>query len=165
MGAESQPSARPACGQEKCNHRVGPDMLPSADLITTPTPQDALQLLRGIVGLGSSADREASLSNLRMDQLGALEQELDALLRSVRSHNQRRMLQQLQSVQRRHAEECRGRQSLEEEQACIVCSELEKTMVFLPCRHLCTCETCASQLRQCPICRAEIESKVHAFRS
>jgi len=165
IASESQSSARPACDQEECSRSVGSSAVPSAHSTTTPQPHTVLQLLRGVFGAAGSSDREASLTQLRMDQLGVLEQELDTLLRNVRSHHQQRMLQQLQSVQRRHAEECKGRQSLEEEQACIVCSELEKTMLFLPCRHLCTCEACASQLHQCPICRAEIDSKVHAYRS
>eukprot|EP00439_Symbiodinium_sp_Y106_P002137 s1803_g1.t1 len=45
----------------------------------------------------------------------------------------------------------RGRQTLEEEQCCVVCSEFQKSVLFMPCRHLCTCRDCAAPLQLCPI--------------
>jgi len=116
-----------------------------------------------LVGTGP-AEREGRLARLRNEELATVEGELEALLRMVRGQRQKRLEQQLQSVQRRHAEVSRNRQELEEEQACVVCSELEKTVLFMPCRHLCTCEACASQLVVCPICRAQISEKVRCIR-
>lgn len=126
--------------------------------------QRGLDLLRGLLDNHSSGDLESQLVGLESQKLAAFETELESLLQMVRGHRQRRLEQQLQSVERRHAAECRGRQSLEEEQACIVCSELAKTVLFLPCRHLCTCENCAAQLSLCPICRAVISEKVRCIR-
>merc|ERR1712217_855428 len=120
------------------------------------------------MGISSGEDagkQECHLKGFSLEDLTAMESDLDTWLRAIRGHYQKRLQQQLQSVQRRHAEESTGRQTLEEERVCVVCSEWEKTMLFLPCRHLCTCETCAAQLSQCPICRADIDSKVHAFKS
>lgn len=138
--------------------------------IVTTMPRSTADLLCRVVrggdgGGGAPTAAADRLRGLGVEELGALEAELDALLRAVRSCRQQRMLEQLQSVQRRHEEVCRGREALEEEQACVVCSEKPKAMLFLPCRHLCTCDGCGGQLRQCPICRADIDDKVHAYRS
>jgi len=104
------------------------------------------------------------LGQLGSEDLASVETELESLLRAVRCQRQQRLEQQLQSVQRRHEQESRGRQELEEGQICVVCSESEKTILFMPCRHLCTCVVSAAQLNLCPICRAEIAEKVRCIR-
>lgn len=108
--------------------------------------------------------RESFISGLKTADLVALEAQLECTLGSLRAHRQQRWEQQLQSVQRRHDEESRGRQTLEEEQACVVCSAEAKIILFLPCRHLCTCQDCSKQLSMCPICRSNIEDKVQCIR-
>eukprot|EP00927_Polykrikos_kofoidii_P078482 TRINITY_DN75302_c0_g1_i1.p1 TRINITY_DN75302_c0_g1~~TRINITY_DN75302_c0_g1_i1.p1 ORF type:complete len:362 (-),score=65.67 TRINITY_DN75302_c0_g1_i1:51-1136(-) len=120
-----------------------------------------LQALRGLVEGG---DCHPTLSRLSDEDLVAVETAAESLLRKVREHQHRRLEAKLQSVTRRHAAECRGRQSLEDLQACIVCSELPKEVLFLPCRHLCACERCAPQLAICPICRGSIGERVHCIR-
>lgn len=52
---------------------------------------------------------------------------------------------------------------LRDERSCRVCLEHEKTVLFLPCRHLATCLTCASLLQTCPVCRSPIDSHVKIF--
>ncbi|RWS27810.1 uncharacterized protein B4U80_05490 [Leptotrombidium deliense] len=44
---------------------------------------------------------------------------------------------------------------------CSICNEVEKCILFLPCKHCCTCETCGldNTLRQCPICRRIIKRR------
>lgn len=107
---------------------------------------------------------EVRLQALQRDSLQQLESALESVLRMVRSHRQQRLEQELQSVQRRHTEESKGRQTLEDELSCVVCSEQEKTVLLMPCRHLCTCQSCAEQLTTCPICRARIDRKVECLR-
>lgn len=107
---------------------------------------------------------EVRLQALQRDSLQQLESALESVLRTVRSHRQQRLEQELQSVQRRHTEESKGRQTLEDELSCVVCSEQEKTVLLMPCRHLCTCQSCAEQLTTCPICRARIDRKVECLR-
>ncbi|XP_055598392.1 uncharacterized protein LOC129747971 [Uranotaenia lowii] len=50
---------------------------------------------------------------------------------------------------------------------CIICEDLEKSVVLVPCGHLCLCKRCADQLgnydRYCPICRTLIYRKVDVF--
>ena len=39
--------------------------------------------------------------------------------------------------------------------ACVVCLDAAKTHIFVPCGHLCVCESCTTSLNlKCPICRA-----------
>ena len=47
---------------------------------------------------------------------------------------------------------------------CSICWEKEPNMVFIPCGHMAACETCASQLQDCPICREKITNKQKIYR-
>ena len=52
---------------------------------------------------------------------------------------------------------------------CVICLNERKTVVLLPCKHLCVCVSCSKNLRNanqnetCPICRTEIESLLEVF--
>ena len=48
---------------------------------------------------------------------------------------------------------------------CVICQDAEKTTVLLPCRHLCLCNNCAlvDAIRECPLCRSQIESRLRIF--
>jgi len=48
---------------------------------------------------------------------------------------------------------------------CIICSEDDKNIVFVPCGHLCCCSFCAKALKQCPICRTLIKQQIKTFIS
>ncbi len=52
-----------------------------------------------------------------------------------------------------------------EQRLCVICQEKEKSVVLIPCRHLCLCADCANheQLKLCPLCRRQIESKFVVF--
>jgi len=52
-----------------------------------------------------------------------------------------------------------------EEDLCCVCLELPKNVVFLPCRHLCSCQNCSElpSLTNCPVCRCEISERLKVF--
>jgi len=47
---------------------------------------------------------------------------------------------------------------------CIVCMSEDKSVVFAPCGHYCSCESCAIQINhsqgKCPICRTRIQTIV-----
>lgn len=51
----------------------------------------------------------------------------------------------------------------ETEQKCCVCAEGPMNIVLLPCRHQQTCMTCATALRECPLCRATIDERMQVF--
>jgi hypothetical protein len=40
---------------------------------------------------------------------------------------------------------------------CVVCLDREREVVLHPCRHYCLCLECSNRLRQCPMCRRQIE--------
>ena len=43
---------------------------------------------------------------------------------------------------------------------CATCLTLDKSILFLPCKHIFCCETCSEKLENCPICRTEISEKI-----
>ncbi|XP_038020809.2 E3 ubiquitin-protein ligase LRSAM1 isoform X3 [Anas platyrhynchos] len=53
----------------------------------------------------------------------------------------------------------------DEKSECVVCMEREAQTVFLPCGHVCCCQTCCEQLRACPLCRKDITQHVRIFYS
>ena len=48
---------------------------------------------------------------------------------------------------------------------CVICQLEEKSILLLPCRHLCLCQKCSrrKELQSCPLCREEIQDKMHVF--
>lgn len=48
---------------------------------------------------------------------------------------------------------------------CVICMEKETEIVFLPCGHLCCCNSCQKTLIECPICRGKLERRVKVIRS
>lgn len=51
---------------------------------------------------------------------------------------------------------------LENEQ-CSVCMDRPKNQFFQPCGHVCCCQLCAQQVKECPMCRAPIQQSFQAF--
>lgn len=69
-------------------------------------------------------------------------------------------------------ESCKKNQDLESENArlkeqrtCKICMDKEVGVVFLPCGHLCCCVNCAPSLKDCPVCRRNIQGTVRTFLS
>lgn len=54
---------------------------------------------------------------------------------------------------------------LKNQRTCRICIDKEGDILFLPCRHMVTCEVCSRKLKKCPICRANIISSVKTFIS
>eukprot|EP00076_Gallus_gallus_P015963 XP_015135140.1 E3 ubiquitin-protein ligase LRSAM1 isoform X2 [Gallus gallus] len=53
----------------------------------------------------------------------------------------------------------------EKKSECVVCMEQEAQMIFLPCGHVCCCQTCCKRLQTCPLCRRDITQHVRIFYS
>ncbi|XP_042734572.1 E3 ubiquitin-protein ligase LRSAM1 isoform X2 [Lagopus leucura] len=53
----------------------------------------------------------------------------------------------------------------EKKSECVVCMEQEAQMIFLPCGHVCCCQTCCKRLQSCPLCRGDITQHVRIFYS
>jgi len=138
--------------------------MPAVDVGSCSPSRESAHTKSQLATVISHDPLEKKLGELGHEELTALESELDEVMKLVRFHRQKRWEERLQSVQRHHAEVRRDKEELKEEQACVVCSESEKTTLFMPCRHLCTCEACAVQLSSCPICRGRIGEKVQCIR-
>jgi len=52
-----------------------------------------------------------------------------------------------------------------EESECVVCLERPRAILFAPCNHLCCCPSCSASMRECPLCRKPINTKVTVFMS
>lgn len=50
------------------------------------------------------------------------------------------------------------------DESCCVCLEKQKNVVYLPCKHLCTCKECGMDLKKCPLCSAEIQQAIDVFK-
>lgn len=59
----------------------------------------------------------------------------------------------------------RENQQLQEENQCKICMDCERDTLFEPCGHLFTCRSCASMLRDCPICRQHIRKFHRVYKS
>ena len=46
---------------------------------------------------------------------------------------------------------------------CGICLSFKKTIVFLPCKHIYSCEKCSVSLTKCPLCRTEIIEKIKIY--
>ena len=46
---------------------------------------------------------------------------------------------------------------------CATCLTLDKSILFLPCKHIFCCETCSVKISICPICRVEITEKIKIY--
>ncbi|KAM7087761.1 E3 ubiquitin-protein ligase LRSAM1 isoform 1-T5 [Ciconia maguari] len=53
----------------------------------------------------------------------------------------------------------------EKKSECVVCMEQETQMIFLPCGHVCCCQTCCERLHICPLCRKDIAQRIRIFHS
>ncbi|XP_066147793.1 E3 ubiquitin-protein ligase LRSAM1-like isoform X2 [Euwallacea fornicatus] len=43
---------------------------------------------------------------------------------------------------------------------CVICLDIECQVIFVPCGHFCCCSNCSGPMRECPLCRTNIERKV-----
>ena len=54
-----------------------------------------------------------------------------------------------------------------EDKLCCICTDREKCIMMLPCRHLCICERCMTLLKNhgnsCPMCRKPVKQMIKAY--
>ncbi len=49
-----------------------------------------------------------------------------------------------------------------DELKCLICKSLPKSILFFPCKHICTCSEC-SNVSNCPACQLVIESSLEIY--
>jgi chromosome segregation ATPase len=57
----------------------------------------------------------------------------------------------------------RVKEEMDDKAKCLICFDRTKAIIFVPCGHKVCCATCSSQVRICPVCRANIEIKQKVF--
>jgi hypothetical protein len=56
-----------------------------------------------------------------------------------------------------------------DKQLCVVCQDAPKSVLLLPCRHLCVCKECMARLKAdrsgcvCPICRGSVTDSLDVY--
>jgi hypothetical protein len=58
-----------------------------------------------------------------------------------------------------------ARQAIAAGHECVVCADAPRSIALAPCGHLCSCEDCAGDLQQCPMCREEIAARLKVFHA
>ena len=53
--------------------------------------------------------------------------------------------------------------SIEKQVRCVVCLDRVRSVVFLPCFHLVSCDVCQYGVLTCPVCRKPVDSRVKAM--
>jgi hypothetical protein len=79
---------------------------------------------------------------------------------------ERDLQSRLEQVEARR--EALARQATEAQLAdrlCVICCEGQKSVVLLPCRHMCLCDSCGhmDRIDTCPLCRVKITNKLSVF--
>jgi hypothetical protein len=46
---------------------------------------------------------------------------------------------------------------------CTICMNNQKNILFLPCKHCCSCKECSEQIKECCICREQIKEKIAIY--
>ena len=46
---------------------------------------------------------------------------------------------------------------------CSICCDREFQIVFLPCQHITSCEQCSKRMKNCPICRSNIDRRLRVY--
>ncbi|KAF4655988.1 ATP-dependent RNA helicase dhx8 [Perkinsus chesapeaki] len=100
----------------------------------------------------------------------ALEERMEFLMGKVRrlkgraieaEAEARRREREQRSKQQGTSDTCR---SLTDESLCVVCQSELRTVVLMPCRHMCVCTGCSERLgSECPLCRDHIKERLKVF--
>ena len=46
---------------------------------------------------------------------------------------------------------------------CVICLEELRTTALIPCGHRAVCDTCAGDMKKCPLCRRDVTSTLRVF--
>lgn len=65
----------------------------------------------------------------------------------------------------RQKETLKSKNVVDDGRLCVICHDGQKSVLFLPCRHLCVCRSCGhiERLNQCPLCRQKIEETLQVY--
>jgi hypothetical protein len=58
-----------------------------------------------------------------------------------------------------------AKQAAEARHECVVCVDAPRSIALAPCGHVCSCEDCAGDLQECPLCRQAIVGRLKMFHA
>lgn len=127
----------------------------SSALGVSGRPSTPLDDLRFVLQheLGASA-----LAGKDIDELRQWEALLESSLVRVRGSREEKALALQKKLDRQVEEQ-------QELKLCVICLASEKSILCLPCRHLCLCEACSArdEVTTCPICRLRIDEMLLVY--
>lgn len=99
-----------------------------------------------------------ALNAKNVDELKDWEQLLESSLTRVRVMKEDKALALQKKLDRQVEEQ-------QELKLCVICLSNEKSILCLPCRHLCLCESCSAheEVEKCPICRLHIDEMLLVY--
>lgn len=102
-----------------------------------------------LFGIGTDCDTLSS--SISLEELDSMEMKLKGALVAVAEAKETHLRKRLEQQ--------------DTEKACVICLEDPKTVLLLPCSHLCVCSNCSerAELVNCPLCRNTIDSMIKTF--
>lgn len=99
-----------------------------------------------------------ALNAKNVEELKDWEQLLESSLTRVRAMKEEKALALQKKLDRQVEEQ-------QELKLCVICLSNEKSILCLPCRHLCLCESCSAheEVEKCPICRLHIDEMLLVY--
>lgn len=111
----------------------------------------------------NAAEWDAALGDTRleiatMDDLKQWERSLEDTLMRVRSAKEEKAVELQKRLDRQVEEQ-------QELKLCVICLASDKSILCLPCRHLCMCASCSlrEEVSKCPMCRLPIEETIQVY--
>jgi len=102
------------------------------------------------------------------DTRTALEQEKEKLLKEKRVYKGEELPETIKELQDLEKElrtvlvkiENKKDKVLTEHKMCVMCGDRERSIVLVPCGHICVCEPCGHKSKDCSICKTAIHQKI-----
>ncbi|GMI32632.1 hypothetical protein TrCOL_g11003 [Triparma columacea] len=82
---------------------------------------------------------------------------------AILADNQASYNHTLKKVKKEKDDISRSLEALEDAEACIMCLDVKRSVLFLPCCHLVCCGECSETVDDCPMCRGVIGSRKTVF--
>ncbi|GMH51842.1 hypothetical protein TrRE_jg3558 [Triparma retinervis] len=97
------------------------------------------------------SELRGGVESLNLKQIDKVEMELTAALKNVGKVKERKVKEALVTE--------------EEKRMCVVCQTEVKSVLLMPCRHMCLCKDCSrnNAMDKCPLCRVKITQKIDVF--
>lgn len=120
-----------------------------------------------LASMGTQTNEEAEIQS-RTRHEGALasmgtQTNEEAEIQSRLDFHHAEALHHQSEIKRLESQLARQKNDIASELECVICKSSRKSVVFLPCSHMNTCNGCAQTLQQCPICRSQIVTKTNVF--